>query len=129
VKYIFANQYPHYLHIEGNLMFNFVKLFMMLSFIFVVGCASQEPTESDSSVASDTPVTSEQSEDVVANSDSGNDPNEVICRREMVTGSNFRRRVCLTRAQREGLRQGSQDEFNTRRSGTLGGNAPSAPAQ
>jgi hypothetical protein len=128
VKYIFANQYPHYLHIEGNLMFNFVKLFMMLSLIFVVGCASQEPTESDSSVASDTPVTSEQSEDVVANSDSGNDPNEVICRREMVTGSNFRRRVCLTRAQRGEMRDGSREAFNDSRSGSLG-TAPAAPTQ
>ena len=95
---------------------------MMLALIVTAGCASQQ------SMDSDTPAASEESVDVAANSESENDPNEVICRREMVTGTNFRRRICLTRAQRGEMRAGSREEFNERRSGTLGA-APAGPAQ
>ena len=98
-------------------MVNFVKLFMMLALILTAGCASQQSTDSDTPNASQESVASV---DVAENSESGNDPNEVICRREMVTGSNFRRRVCLTRAQRGEMRSQSQEGFNERRSGTLG---------
>jgi hypothetical protein len=106
-------------------MVNFVKFFMMLAFILAAGCASQQSTDSDTSTASEESV---DSVDVAANSESRNDPNEVICRREMVTGSNFRRRICLTRAQRGEMRSGSREVFNDRRSGTLGA-APAGPEQ
>jgi len=109
-------------------MVNFIKLFMMLALVLTTGCASQQSTDSDTSTASEESVESVESVDVAANSDSGNDPNEIICRREMVTGSNFRRRICLTRAQRGEMRSGSREAFNNSRSGTLGG-APAAPAQ
>ena len=104
-------------------MINFSNTFIMLAFVSIAGCASQQSADVD------TPTAPEQSVDVAVNSESENDPNEVICRREMVTGSNFRRRVCLTRAQREEMRTGSRDVFNDRRSGTLGTGGPAAPAQ
>ncbi|MDG2176857.1 MAG: hypothetical protein P8M72_12100 [Gammaproteobacteria bacterium] len=106
-------------------MGNFIKFFIMLAFILTAGCASQQPADSGTPNASEGNV---ESVDVAANSDSENDPNEIICRREMVTGSNFRRRICLTRAQRGEMRSGSREVFNDSRSGSLGV-GPTAPAQ
>ena len=45
-----------------------------------------------------------------------NDPNEVICRKEAVTGSHRRREVCMTRAEREANRRDTQREMRERRS-------------
>lgn len=45
----------------------------------------------------------------------GPDPNEMICRREQVTGSHRRREVCMTRAQREANRRSTQRELRDRR--------------
>ena len=41
------------------------------------------------------------------------DPNETICRREAVAGSNFKRRVCATRAQWEATARASRDATET----------------
>ena len=107
-------------------MLNLSKTIIGLWAILLVSCAS--PTTENQS--SESVVSSEQEQTTVAaNDDDQYDPDEMICRREMVTGSNFRKRVCLTRGQRDGMRQGSREEFNTRRSGTLGGAAPGGLAQ
>ena len=45
----------------------------------------------------------------------GEDPNEVICRRERVTGSHRRRELCMTRAQREQNRRDTQRRMRERR--------------
>jgi hypothetical protein len=39
----------------------------------------------------------------------GEDPDELICEYEPVTGTHFRKKVCLTRQQRADLRESGQD--------------------
>ncbi len=89
------------------------RYFMVLGLFLLASCASRSETESV--VSSD----AEAGETVAANNASENDPNELICRREQVTGTNFRRRVCLTRAQREEARTLTQQEMLQRQSGTI----------
>ena len=43
------------------------------------------------------------------------DPNEMICRREQVTGSHRRREVCMTRAEREANSRETRDRIRERR--------------
>ena len=83
------------------------NIFIALALLTLVGCASSQTPE-EPSVAS--------SADTAQASASGDDPDEMICRREEVTGTNFRRRVCLTRAQRDQERSDSQEEMLERRS-------------
>ena len=45
----------------------------------------------------------------------GPDPNEMICRREQVTGSHRRREVCMTRAEREANRRDTQRRLREQR--------------
>lgn len=89
--------------------------FMSLGIFCLVSCASSEVAEQSEDVnqAANVELAAEDAENE-------NDPNEIICRREMVTGSNFRKRVCLTRAQRGEMRSESREEFRERRSSTLG---------
>ena len=83
------------------------NIFIALALLVLVGCAS--PQTSDEASASGSTGTAQASS-------SGGDPNEMICRREEVTGTNFRRRVCLTRAEREREQEDSQEEMLERRS-------------
>jgi hypothetical protein len=102
-------------------MFKNSSYFIVLAIFLLSACSSQPAQQNDMAQESDSNV------ELAENSSSENDPNEVICRREMVTGSNFRKRVCLTRAQRGEMRAMSREEFIERRSGTLGA-APAGPA-
>ena len=43
------------------------------------------------------------------------DPNEMICIREKLTGSRIKTKVCLTRAERDRIRQVAQDNFEADR--------------
>ena len=88
----------------------FPRFFIVLAVLLLASCASQTDTETTS-----TSVT-EAGETVAANTARDNDPNELICRREQVTGTNFRRRVCLTRAQRAEAQALTQEEMLQRRS-------------
>ncbi len=91
----------------------FSKFFIVLAVFLLASCASRSDVESlPSSVT-------EAGERVAASTTSDNDPDELICRREQVTGTNFRRRVCLTRAQREEARTLTQQEMLQRQSATL----------
>lgn len=91
----------------------FSRFFIVLAVLLLASCASQSEVES-------APVgVADAGETVAANTASDNDPNELICLREQVTGTNFRRRVCLTRAQREEARTLTQQEMLQRQSGTL----------
>ena len=84
--------------------------FIMLAIFLLSACASQPADESDElSHVEGEPVLAESSE-------SEEDPDELICRREQVTGSNFRRRVCMTRAERDLRRQETQEDVLRRRS-------------
>ena len=86
----------------------------MLVLSVIVGCASRTSAVNNSETTIDSSASSSAS--LAENSDSGEDPNEMICRREQVTGTNFRRRVCLTRAEREREQADSQEEMLERRS-------------
>jgi len=85
------------------------KYFIVLAVFLLPACASQPADESDSSI----PNESDQA--VAVNSAAEEDPDEMICRRENVTGTNFRRRVCMTRADRNRERDDSQEEMLERR--------------
>ncbi len=91
----------------------FSKFFIVLAAFLLAGCATRSEPESMPSSGT------EAAETVAANITGDNDPNELICRREQVTGTNFRRRVCLTRAQREEARTLTQQEMLQRQSGTI----------
>ena len=81
----------------------------MLAVLSLIGCASGDPAASGIVEAGEDTA-------AVAETSSGDDPNEIICRREQVTGTNFRRRVCLTRAEREAARQQTREEMQQRQS-------------
>lgn len=85
------------------------KYFIVLAVFLLPACASKPADESDSSI----PNESDQA--VAVNSAAEEDPDEMICRRENVTGTNFRRRVCMTRADRNRERDDSQEEMLERR--------------
>ncbi len=90
-------------------MIKISNIFIALVIIFLVSCSSpQAPNNTSSTDSSNT--------DTAQASTSEDDPNEMICRREEVTGTNFRRRVCLTRAERQREQQDSQEEMLERRS-------------
>lgn len=84
-------------------MSNFPKVFMMLLAFASVGCASQNAPDSGAET-----VASTAAGEADASAGDG-DADELICRREQVTGTNFRRRVCMTRREREERRQETQD--------------------
>ena len=76
------------------------KCILMLSLAgLITGCATTPDSESDA--VAEAASAGQTTANVTENSSSERDPNELICRREQVTGSNFRRRVCLTRAERK----------------------------
>ncbi len=92
-------------------MIKIFNIFIALVIIFLVSCSSpQVPNNTSSTGSSNTDTDTAQA------STSEDDPNEMICRREEVTGTNFRRRVCLTRAERQREQQDSQEEMLERRS-------------
>jgi len=83
------------LHKKGVKVYKFTNIFISLALFFLVGCATQNDAENAAVTNLGEP------ENLAQDSGSEPDPNEMICRREQVTGSNFRREVCMTRAQRE----------------------------
>lgn len=83
---------------------------MMWAVLLMAGCAA--PPTSENAAGSG----SENGDVIAAIDNSGDDPDAMICRREQVTGTNFRRRVCMTRAQREQEQADSQEEMLERRS-------------
>jgi hypothetical protein len=90
-------------------MIKISNIFMILVILFLASCSSpQAPNNTSSTGSSNT--------DTAQASTSEDDPNEMICRREEVTGTNFRRRVCMTRAERQREQQDSQEEMLERRS-------------
>ena len=96
---------------------------LLLGSAIVAGCAtpadnSTEATSSASTAASQT-QTAAASTDSNANSDS-----EMICRREIVTGSNFRREVCMTRAQRREIHGSSREQAVRSRNSNTGESGP-----
>jgi hypothetical protein len=99
---------------KTKFMGNFSRIFMILAMAVLAGCASQQ--SADSAQATTAANTAQGAE----NSSAGADPDELICRREVVTGTNFRRRVCMTRAERETMREESQEEMLERRSAVRG---------
>jgi outer membrane murein-binding lipoprotein Lpp len=92
---------------KGRKMAKLFNVFIALAILVLAGCASPQTSEEASASGST---------DTAQASSSGDDPNEMICRREEVTGTNFRRRVCLTRAERMREQQDSQEEMLERRS-------------
>lgn len=96
----------------------FLRYFVLLMMFMAVGCASQ-PSEENTVNNEGGEINATQSQ-VAENDLSAGDPNEMICRREQVTGSNFRRRVCMTRAERLREQENSQEELIERRSSVRG---------
>jgi hypothetical protein len=90
----------------------FSRFFIMLLVLLAVSCASQPAGESAAQSASNAVAETESAD--------GSDPDEVICRREDVAGSNFRRRVCMTRSEREQRRRETQEAVLNNRNGTQG---------
>ena len=99
----------------GGEMTTILRYFALLLIFMAVGCASQLTAENNES----SEISSEGSQ-VADNDLSEGDPDEMICRREQVTGSNFRRRVCMTRAERQREQENSQEELIERRSSVRG---------
>lgn len=99
-------------------MTTILRYFALLTIFMAVGCAT-EPT-ADSTVNNEGGETSSTQNQVADTISSDGDPDEMICRREQVTGSNFRRRVCMTRADRQRELENSQEELMERRSSVRG---------
>lgn len=95
----------------------FSRIFITLAVLLASACASQQTAEN---AAGNEVATSAGNTVVAQNDSSGDDPNEMICRREQVTGTNFRRRVCMTRAERQQRLEVSQEEMLERRSADRG---------
>jgi hypothetical protein len=98
--------------------------------------AATAPSETASAVASDSPAapsgdatpeldTSGAQE--LASAEPEYDPNEVICRRERESGSNFYRKTCYTRAQLEARQEQDQDALRQMRSMRSGGQQDTNP--
>lgn len=74
-----------------NYFKNFLFIFISLS---LISCASNVTTNNTAS-------TQENPQSLSSiETDNDNDPDKLICRREIVTGSNMRRKICRTRAER-----------------------------
>lgn len=99
-------------------MTTILRYLALLMIFMAVGCASQSTVETTDSV--DNSEISSADSQVAGNDLSEGDPDEMICRREQVTGSNFRRRVCMTRAERQREQDNSQEELIERRSSVRG---------
>lgn len=91
---------------------------MVLAMAVLAGCASEQAA--DPALAATSANTTQGADLAAENSISGTDSDELICRREVVTGTNFRRRVCMTRAERDTRREESQEEMLERRSAVRG---------
>jgi len=86
------------------------SIIIVLLALLVSACASQTTAENNLAETA-------SGETVLAGKvDGGDDPDAMICRREQVTGTNFRRRVCMTRGEREQRRADTQEEILERRS-------------
>ena len=92
------------------------NVFISLAFLFLVSCAA---TESQEMAASDTDP-SGTGEMAAVDSKAASRDDELICRRVQMTGTNFRRRVCQTRADMERETRDSQEEMLERRSAVRG---------
>ena len=61
------------------------------------------------------PVSPASAKDENTAEPSKSDPNKVLCRREVPTGSVMAKKVCRTRAQWDAIAQASQDDLNRAR--------------
>jgi hypothetical protein len=107
---------------KTKIMSNFFRFFMVLAVVVLAGCAAPRSADSAQPVTS---ANTAQGAEITADngteiSSADIDPDELICRREVVTGTNFRRRVCMTRAERDTQREESQEEMLERRSAVRG---------
>jgi len=98
-----------------------LRYFTLIMLLVAVGCASQPTAETgESNESNESNEISSTDNQAAENELSEVDPDEMICRREQVTGSNFRRRVCMTRAERLREQENSQEELLERRSSVRG---------
>lgn len=93
-----------------------LKHLILLSCVFVAACSSS----TQQTAATSTTTEAASSAEAVAATDDGDD---IICKRELVTGTRFKQKVCTTRAQREAASAGAGSAVSDwqRRSAQAGG--------
>jgi len=117
-------------------MKNSTLVVIVIWVVSMAGCVSN-PTAPTEAVQADAPVTNSKevlasgaesvdtaapSPERVAELASAESPDDVICRREKVTGSHFARKVCRTRAQIEAEREAHQQALQRVNSTGFGAN-------
>lgn len=97
----------------------FFRIIILLAAVVGPGCASDPAPEtgaqSGALAASSGSSASASAASAQTSQDSGD---EMICRREQVTGTNFRRRVCRTRAEMQEAGEQSREFLNNQRTRT-----------
>ena len=78
--------------------------------------AATAPPATANAVAADNPELDTTDAPELASAEAEYDPNEVICRRERESGSNFYRKTCYTRAQLEARQETDQEALRQMRS-------------
>ena len=87
-----------------------LKLLLSASLSFaLLGCASTQTAQ----VANKQEP--KQEEKIAAGSDA-----EIVCKKEKVTGSNFKRKICLSRGERKRMREEAKKVLENARSSTAG---------
>ena len=92
--------------------------------------ATANAVASDSPAApsgDETPELDATSAPELADASSEGDPNELICRRERESGSNFYKKTCYTRAQLEARQETDQEALRQMRSMRSGGQQDTNP--
>lgn len=109
-----------------------MKYVVLAAFLGIAACTTTGPDSPVPVGEADTaPVTSDTSEvdSMVAQVDGSEadaaveDPNAIVCVRERITGSRIPKKVCMTRAERDRIREINQENFeNNKRK--VGKNSP-----
>ena len=88
---------------------------ILLTLLLLTACSTPAPDSATDTQSSSVATTSSAADAAVEDAASTDSDADMICRMEIVTGSNRRREVCLTRAQRREIQRNSRDEFNRNR--------------
>ena len=106
---------------QGNpFMLNNARYLLVAGVVLFAGCAAQEPA----SIAAKEKAAPLQETELAGNEQAKRDPDERICRRVLVTGTNFRKQQCFTRRELEEASAQTQEFLNRNKDANeLGGSS------
>jgi hypothetical protein len=101
----------------GDKMIKHISIAAIL--LFLGACASSGP-DATGSAASAVGDMDAPAEEMAANAETKDNPNEIVCRRESLTGSRMTTRVCRTRAEIEAREAKDQEALRNSRATQTG---------